>query len=293
MWSALKMPMTFASYFNVDSGIQTLYDFFRFNGPKICSFLRRIGVSQASSTLKSQLLQLVSVQEIDLKILNITQKKNGLPKMLKTLDDQLGVLKKKHTEKNGFFLELEKSFKQVLAAIEINQERMDRATKKNDNVTNNKEFQAAGKEVDQLKKHNDHLSTQKKDIGDKLEAAKKDASTLETEMQGVQAKRDSEAGSIEGQVSEMNAEIARLTTERNGAAVGISQMILTRYDRVRGAKAGVGIVPAVAGRCKGCNLMVPPQLFNQVLKGIEVHSCPSCHRIIFVPENPEKTSQAS
>ncbi len=252
-------------------------------------------MSQASSPLKNQLDQLVQVQEIDLKILNVTTKKNLLPKQLKALDDQILVLKKKHTEKHSAFSEIDKSHKQVLAAIEINQERMDRANKKNEAVTNNKEFQAAGKEVDQLKKHNEQLESSKKEIGDKLEAFKKDLAAIETELQTVQSKRDTEAGAIQGQVTELDAEISRLTQERNSAAVGVPQVIMVRYDRVRGAKAGVGIVPAVAGRCKGCNLVLPPQLFNQVLKCIELNTCPICHRIIFVPQDlpVEKANQAS
>ena len=78
-------------------------------------------------------------------------------------------------------------------------------------------------------------------------------------------------------------DIDSLLAERAQFCSQVDQKILVQYDRVRGARGGIGIVPAVAGRCKGCNMMVPAQLYNEVQRALTLHSCPSCHRLLFVP----------
>ena len=62
---------------------------------------------------------------------------------------------------------------------------------------------------------------------------------------------------------------------------GVEVRLLNQYERIRGARAGLGITAAVGGRCRACNMMVPPQLFNELQRGSALHSCPSCNRILY------------
>src|SRR6185295_968135 len=95
--------------------------------------------------------------------------------------------------------------------------------------------------------------------------------------------RSAQAQQVSGQESQVGDEIESLLKERSKFTVSVEPRILAQYDRVRGARAGLGIVPALGGRCKGCNMMVPPQLYNEIQKVTQLHACPSCHRILFVP----------
>jgi len=33
--------------------------------------------------------------------------------------------------------------------------------------------------------------------------------------------------------------------------------------------------------CQGCNMGIPPQLYNIVLRGENIETCPYCHRIMY------------
>ncbi|HEX4620762.1 MAG TPA: C4-type zinc ribbon domain-containing protein, partial [Myxococcaceae bacterium] len=38
------------------------------------------------------------------------------------------------------------------------------------------------------------------------------------------------------------------------------------------------------GTCQGCNMNVPPQLYNTLRSTLGTDICPSCHRIIYAAE---------
>jgi hypothetical protein len=233
------------------------------------------------------------VQELDLKIEGLKKNKNSLPAALKTLDDSLCKLKAQVDTKKNTLGEMEKVMKQTKAALELNRDRMSRSTARLDAVQNSQEFQAITKEIEQGKKLNGSLEEQEKKTAGEMEVVSKELATLTAEMDKLQVERDSQASVVTGKTSQFDMEIASLTAERGRLTSQVEARILAQYDRVRAARGGLGLVPAVGGRCKGCNMVVPPQLYNEVQKGNAIQCCPSCHRILFVPAAAAPTESAS
>jgi uncharacterized protein len=245
-----------------------------------------------SLPLAEQLKNLIQLQELDLKIDALKKNLSLLPIDLKTLDDSLSKLRATDGIKKNRITELEKSRRQTSAAKELNQDRLTRSNAKLESVQNTHEFQAATKEIEQLKKLNQSLEEQDKKTEEELEGLQKEAAVLDEQIQKSQAQRDEQASFIAGKNSELNSSISTLLSERNNFASKVERRILAQYDRVRGARAGIGIVPAVGGRCKGCNMVVPPQLYNEIQRATTLHSCPSCHRILFVAPPSQSPSQS-
>ena len=44
---------------------------------------------------------------------------------------------------------------------------------------------------------------------------------------------------------------------------------------------GLALASVENGTCRGCNMNIPPQLFNVLQRGNSVETCPYCHRIIY------------
>jgi len=233
--------------------------------------------------LAEQLRNLERLQELDLKIDSLKRDQNSLPAGLRSIDEQLSKLKSSLDLKKNQLTEAEKVQKQTHAALELNQDRLTRSNSKMEAVQNSQEFQAATKEIEQLKKLNVSLEEQSKKANQDIEALRKDVENLKNQHEKLQSDRDAQATVVSGQDHQFKNDIATLTQERTQFSSKVEARILSQYDRVRGARNGLGIVPAVGGRCKGCNMMVPPQLYNEVQRGTMLHACPSCHRILFVP----------
>lgn len=240
-------------------------------------------VTQGFPALKDQYKHLEHLQELDLKIENLKKKKTAIPSAMKAIDEQWGKASAALQMKKGAFSELEKFEKQAKAAIELNSDRLSRAKGKLEQVHNSQEFQAANKEIDQLNKSNTDLEAQLKKNHEEQEAMKKDMAALQDTFNKVDADRKAQVEVNQKENGSIDGEIKTLTDQRTQYTTHIERRVLSLYDRVRNAKAGIGFTPAVGGRCSACNMVVPPQLYIQVQKMQEVHSCPACHRILFVP----------
>jgi predicted nucleic acid-binding Zn-ribbon protein len=244
--------------------------------------------------LVEQLKNLEHLQELDLKIDSLKKGQGSLPANLRLIDEALNKLKVSSDSKKNTISELEKAHRQTQAAMELNRERLTRSNSKMEAVHNSQEFQAASKEIEQLKKLNITLEEQDKKSTLELEAIQKELVSIGEQHDKLQADRKAQAAVLSGQENKFNNDIASLTTERTQYSTGVDPRTLAQYNRVRSQRAGIGIVPAIGGRCKGCNMMVPPQLYNELHRGTALHNCPSCHRILYVPSTgaAEKAPEA-
>ena len=233
--------------------------------------------------LVEQLKNLECLQELDLKIDSLKKDQTSLPAGLRSIDELLSKLQNTMDLKKHQISEIDKAHRQTKAALDLNRDRLGRSNTKLEGVHNSQEFQAANKEIEQLKKLNGTLEEQDKKANVGLEVLQKEVATLTAEFEKLKGQRDSQATVLSGQDTQFKTDIATLMAERLKFSSKVEPKILSQYERVRPARGGLGIVPAIGGRCKGCNMMVPAQLYNEVQRGSTLHSCPSCHRLLFVP----------
>lgn len=236
-----------------------------------------------ATPLREQLKALENLQELDHKIDQLKKNKNAVPAALKGLDDGVAKSLATLTIKKSAIAEIEKIQKQTSAAMDLNKDRLARANSKYESVQNTHEYQAASKEMDQLRKLSLSLEDQMKKSAVELERCNTELAELVAQSDKLKGERDDHAEKLGAQVAKLEQEISALMGERTQYTSRVEGRVLNNYDRVRSARGGIGIVPAVGGRCKGCNMVVPPQLYNEVQKTLAVQCCPSCHRILFAP----------
>lgn len=231
--------------------------------------------------MRETLLKLEQVQELDLQIGVLQKKKNDMPARLAAYDTQISSLTIQLEEKKKIAEEIEKNLRQNQGALELNEDRAKRSQAKAEAIKTNQEFQAVQKEIEALKKNSTTISDNMTRLKAELEGAQKVASDIQAQIDEIAAKRTSESDKIGGETKEYDVELVRLNGLRAEAVVGIDVRYLSAYDRIRsGRVGGVGIVPAVAGNCKGCNMRIPPQIYNELQRCNELHMCPSCRRIL-------------
>lgn len=234
-------------------------------------------------SLGEQLRALEQLQALDLQIDDLKRTQRSLPATLKSIEDSLSQLQDSAEVKKKQASELNQSQQQTRAALELNQERLTRAQAKLNEVQNTQEFQAATKEIDQLKKLDHALQEQALRLQEETTAIEMEWLVLDEQVQQLKKERDLQAAMLQGQNQQIQSDMTTLEVGRAQYLSQIEAKVLAQYNRVRIARKGLGIVPALGGRCRGCNMVVPPQLFNEIQRGISLHTCPSCHRILFVP----------
>jgi predicted nucleic acid-binding Zn-ribbon protein len=88
---------------------------------------------------------------------------------------------------------------------------------------------------------------------------------------------------LRGHSENFASQVKALEGQRAAAAARVHPPLLQRYETVR-RKRMPALVTVVAGTCQGCNMNVPPQLYNTLKTTLGTDICPSCHRIICAPE---------
>ena len=53
-------------------------------------------------------------------------------------------------------------------------------------------------------------------------------------------------------------------------------------------RAGVAVALAKVGTCQGCRMRLPPQLYNEIQKHLQIHFCPNCQRILYYEANARR-----
>lgn len=240
-----------------------------------------------------QMLDLYEVQKIDLEIRDVQKRLDEIPKDLRRLEGSVSDLKheadKTRLERDALVKEirdLETNLTQETTKLKKWEARLAE-------IRNQREYLALSREIEGGKRQNreteervQQLNTRKTELEKKLGDVQGQVSTQEGDVTSEREKAD---GAASGVREKLDADSQR----RQELVVKIPKPLLTKYESIRAKRLGVGIVPVVGGLCKGCNMRIPPQLYNILQRGQTVEQCPSCHRIIFSDSFLTKQADAS
>ena len=82
-------------------------------------------------------------------------------------------------------------------------------------------------------------------------------------------------------------EFKNLEKERNTFYQTMDQDLFKRYVFLKERKGGHAISSVVKGVCQTCHMGIPPQKFNELIKGKSLLTCPNCQRIIYWGEDEQ------
>jgi predicted nucleic acid-binding Zn-ribbon protein len=74
-------------------------------------------------------------------------------------------------------------------------------------------------------------------------------------------------------------------SERKTIEPSVSADLLTRYERVRKFRGGIGVAPAKDYMCDACKVRLRPQVFQEIRKNDQIIACDACQRVLYDPEN--------
>jgi predicted nucleic acid-binding Zn-ribbon protein len=148
-------------------------------------------------------------------------------------------------------------------------------------VRNDKELQALGHEVETLKENNQRLEGE---VLASMQAAEPRGPRIKelTELiEGKRAELKAAEKEIAAEVEDLKLSIQRQRVERDRAAALVENALLQRYEMIFSRRGGLAVAVARAGTCQGCRMRLPPQLYNEVQKHLQIHFCPNCQRILY------------
>ena len=147
-------------------------------------------------------------------------------------------------------------------------------------IKTQKEYQAVSKEISTAKKQKGELEEQVLQKLSRIEELQAEVSAATENLAAME-------GNIAGQKEEISSRIAALETELSGhgseretLVKQIPASLQKRYAILRVQRRGVAVAEARDGSCLGCNMGIPPQMYNSLFKADELICCPHCQRML-------------
>jgi predicted nucleic acid-binding Zn-ribbon protein len=238
-------------------------------------------------TLKDKISQLIELQALDDKIEQINNKKAKGPLRIRELKDTLDAAEADF-QKDFDQLELfKKERRRIEQEIQDLENKIEKSTTKLYSIKSNKEYTAALKEIDDLKKIKFVTEDKVIQAMEQIEEIEKKSLEHKKRQPEMRAQFEKAKTEIEKELAALDRDLGDLNGRREILIQSVDQDLLKRYEVLKDRRGGRAISQVIAGVCQACHINIPPQKFNDLIRGESLLTCPHCHRIIYWGEDED------
>jgi predicted nucleic acid-binding Zn-ribbon protein len=242
--------------------------------------------------MRSQIAVLETLQQLDLELGELEDNLEKYPQEISRYEEELkrikeSISKTKEELNAGKKRKMEKELN-----LAENKEKIKRVEARLFEIKTYKEYEALQREVAEAKKLTAEIE---EGILKEMETVE-DLEALLKEKENELAEKEKEYEQI---INNYNRKINELKNiyetkkqEKKRVTSIVNPEILSMYERIR-MRNGFALAAARNEICTGCNMNIPPQLFNEVLMNSRMIQCPNCHRILYCEETVENGVQTA
>jgi uncharacterized protein len=230
--------------------------------------------------LRNNLNALYELQEIDLRIDGLDGEKGQLLAEAQALESRLAEAREKIVSRREEAATLAADKAALEASLATESENIVRSESHLKEIKTQKEYQAVSKEISGAKKLIAELEDQILQKINAMEELSGDITQKEADLAELETNVAAQQGEVQERVVKLEAGIAADASTREETIKGLPASVLKRYARLRDQRKGVAVVEAKEGNCMGCNMHLPPQLYNTLFRADDVITCPHCQRIL-------------
>jgi len=183
----------------------------------------------------------------------------------------------------------EKRRRELEATISDESERIkDRQTKLM-SIQTNREYQSILKEIEDTKVANQQREEELTLLMEQSELIERKIEELTKRCTEQEAQLAEDSQRVAAESARLEVDKEQITKTREAQAQKVDSRYLNRYEMLRAKRNGLAVTGVTRGVCRGCNMNIPPQMFNQLLKEQELLTCPTCNRMMYhLPELEER-----
>jgi hypothetical protein len=235
--------------------------------------------------MNSDLKHLIRLQSIDLSIQELRTRIDKFPGISKALDEKLKsaqaaveFAKEKAKSNQGSRKKLEGEIATIEGKISKYRDQMMA-------VKTNEEYRALQHEIE----HAQHAIRKVEDdilnLMMEAETGQNDLKAAEAHLKEDQQKVHAERKQLEEENKRDLSALDAYLKERKEIESAVSSDLISRYDRIRKHRGGIGVAPARNEVCEICQVRIRPQVFQEIRKNDQIIACDACQRILYDPEN--------
>ena len=233
------------------------------------------------STVASKLESLLKLQSIDSQLDEIKRVRGDLPEEVRDLEDEIAGYEVRVQKFDEEIHNLNEQIASRKQAIKDSENLIRKYEEQQQNVRNNREFDAISKEIE-LQKLEIQISEKKireslYQIDQKGQEIGGTKQRLEERLKDLNSKN----GELQVIISESEEDERKLMEERQKAESVIEDRLVMAYTRIRGnVRNGLAVVTVKRDACGGCFNTVPPQRQADIASHKKIIVCEHCGRIL-------------
>jgi predicted nucleic acid-binding Zn-ribbon protein len=242
-------------------------------------------------SIEKKLIALYTLQQNDSKIDRIKIVRGELPLEVEDLEDEVAGLE---TRIDNYISEIEVLDKQIadkVLAIKESQGLIKRYEEQQNNVRNNREYDALTKEVEFQNLEIQLAEKRIREFTAQLTMSKEEIENAQHELSDRRNDMEAKRSELTDIVAETELEEKELNNKSEQQQRLIEERLLIAYKRIRkNARNGLAVVPVERDACGGCFSYIPPQRQLDIKLHKKIIVCEFCGRILVDKELADSLS---
>ena len=232
--------------------------------------------------MRKSLKLLAELQGIDLKIDSFKGEREGMVQEQDQLDSRVAEAESGIALKKAELTSVEEEKLGLEEGLALEVENISRSEGRIKEIKTQKEYQAVSKEITAARKQKAEIEEQILQKIGRIEEMKGEISGLAENLELLQGNVAEQKGEIQAKIDRLDEGIVSDTSAREEIVKGFSSSVIRRYTMLREQRRGLAVAEARDGSCLGCNMNLPPQLYNSLFRCDDLITCPHCQRMLFL-----------
>lgn len=249
-----------------------------------------------------QLKKLYEIQQIDSEITELENQQSALLEKLQELEAKSEELT---DQVNSTSIDAERAArdaKDLEATVEADKMKIKKWENRLNDIRNQREYQALSRETENARRVTKDNEAKILEHWEQKEKFQAELESKKAELDSIRSKISEEKTGSDSSSGELNSKLTELRGQRTGLSPDVNASLLKRYDQVRQKRRGQGLAVVTGGTCQACHMMLPPQLYNTILRGESIETCPACLRFLIcethlpqdvIAANSEESAEAT
>jgi|GEM_PF-515373 len=234
-------------------------------------------------TMHEDLQHLLRLSKVDKKVHELKQTRKDLPQRIQSLRDAIGREKASMEKVQADIAAMQTAIQESQDAIVTESASLEESSKRLNNISTNREYDAVHLEIAAHKKNVDAAQAQVLHFQQVLENLRKEAEEAEAAYAKIQEDLNPELETLTTELNGIEDRIAEAAKQGDEPRSLISKKTLSLYDRILQRRGTPNIIAAVNHKhraCDVCSRNQTPQRVIEVAKAKQIYLCEGCGSIL-------------
>ena len=231
--------------------------------------------------MNQTLEQLIKLQEIDHRLMEIKEHMGDLPKTVESQELEIATIQSKNEQKQTRIDQIDKDIRHHESEIEDFSTKLKKYKEQLFLVKSNKEYDAISQEIDHMKTTISESETMQLQFEEEKIELEEGIKLNTNKIDSTSKLLTNNRTELHSAMAETTHEQEELESNRKILYKDIEPNHLNTYEKLRNARDGVGMASIIGSACGGCYSQLPPQTVIEIKENKQIITCPSCSVLQF------------